>query len=146
LPPSRNRPKEKAMKKAAKFTMMAAGALALTSMFGLSAMADDSWRDSRRDDRRDSRYERRDHRRDDRDFLRGTVERVDRRRDVVVLRDARSGRTVLVQMNDRNRGIDVEDLRRGDRVTFVGDWSRNGVFTAWRIDDVDSGRRSGRRW
>ena len=134
------------MKKAAKFTMMAAGALALTSMFGLSAMADDSWRDSRRDDRRDSRYERRDNRRDDRDFLRGTVERVDRRRDVVVLRDARSGRTVLVQMNDRNRGIDVEDLRRGDRVTYVGDWSRNGVFTAWRIDDVDSGRRGGRRW
>ena len=131
------------MKKAAKFTMMAAGALALTSMFGLSAMADESWRDSRRD----SRYERRDdRRRDDRDFLRGTVERVDRRRDAVVLRDARSGRTVLVQMTGRSRGIDVEDLRRGDRVTFVGDWSRGGVFTAWRIDDVDSGRRGGRRW
>lgn len=132
------------MKKTAKFTVMAAGALTLASMFGACAFADprdESWRDSRRD----SRYERRDDRRDDRDFLRGTVERVDRRRDVVVLRDARSGRTVLVQMNDRNRGIDVEDLRRGDRVTFVGDWSRNGVFTAWRIDDVDNGRRGNRR-
>ncbi|HYC93457.1 MAG TPA: hypothetical protein VEO54_29895 [Thermoanaerobaculia bacterium] len=130
------------MKKTAKFTVMAAGALTLASMFSACAFAeprrDDSWRDSR--------YERRDQRRDDRDFLRGTVERIDRRRDVVVLRDARSGRTVLVQMHDRNRGIDVEDLRRGDRVTFVGDWSRNGVFTAWRIDDVDSGRRGNRRW
>jgi hypothetical protein len=130
------------MKKSAKFTMMAAGALALTSTFGMSAFAqshrgDDSWRDRRGD----SRYERR----DDRDFLRGTVERIDRRRDAVVLRDARSGRTVLVQMTRSNRGIDVEDLRRGDHVTFVGDWTRNGVFTAWRIDDVDSGRRNGRR-
>ena len=129
------------MKKSAKFTVMAAGALTLATMFGACASAD-----PRRDESwRDSRYERRDDRRDDRDFLRGTVERVDRRRDAVVLRDARSGRTVLVQMTGRNRGIDVEDLRRGDHVTFVGDWSRNGVFTAWRIDDVDSGRRGNRR-
>lgn len=135
------------MKKSGKFLVMAAGALALTSMFALSAFADsrhrdDSWRDSRRD----SRYERRDDRRDDRDFLRGSVERVDRRRGAVVVREARSGRTVLVQMTRRNnRGIDVDDLRRGDYVSFVGDWSRNGVFTAWRIDDVDS-RRGHRRW
>jgi hypothetical protein len=128
------------MKSKAKFTVMAAGAFALTSMFGMAALADDSWRDSRRNDsrRNDSRYERR----DDRDLLRGEVERVDRRRNVVVLRTSRSGRSVLVQMSNRSRGIDVEDLRRGDQVTFVGDWARNGVFTAWRIDDVDSGRRS----
>ena len=132
------------MKKAAKFTVMAAGARALTSMFGLSAIADhrdDEWRGSRRDSRSE--------RRDDRDFLRGEVERVDRRRGVVVLRTGRGGRPVLVEMSRRSRGIDVEDLRRGDHVTFVGDWSRNGVFTAWRIDDVDSGRRNrdrGRRW
>ena len=132
------------MKKSGKFSVMAAGALTLASMFALSAFADsrhreESWRDSRRNDR----YERR----DDRDFLRGRVERVDRRRDVVLVRDARSGRTVLVEMARRNRGrgIDVEDLRRGDYVSFVGDWSRNGVFTAWRIDDVDSGRRGNRR-
>lgn len=139
------------MKKSGKFSVMAAGALALTSMFGLSAFADarhqdESWRDSRRDARNDSRYERRNDR-DDRDTLRGSVERVDRRRDTVVVRDARSGRTVLVQMTRRgnDRGIDVEDLRRGDQVTFAGDWSRNGVFTAWRIADVDSGRRGNRR-
>ena len=131
------------MKSKVKFTVMAAGALALTSMFGMSAFGDDSWRNSRRD----SRYERRDERRDDRDFLRGEVQRVDRRRGVVVLRTARGGRPVLVEMSRRSRGIDVDDLRRGDYVTFVGDWSRNGVFTAWRIDDVDSGRRSrDRRW
>ena len=131
------------MKSKVKFTVMAAGALALTSMFGMSAFGDDSWRNSRRD----SRYERRDDRRDDRDFLRGEVERVDRRRNVVVLRTSRGGRPVLVEMSRRSRGIDVDDLRRGDYVTFVGDWSRNGVFTAWRIDDVDSGRRSrDRRW
>jgi hypothetical protein len=133
------------MKKAAKFTVVAAGALALTSMFGLSASAqsrrggnDDSWRNSRQD----SRYERR----DDRDFLRGEVERVDRRRGVVVLRETRGGRSIVVEMSGRgsSRGIDVGDLRRGDYVTFAGDWSRNGVFTARRIDNVDSGRRNNR--
>jgi hypothetical protein len=29
-------------------------------------------------------------------------------------------------------------------VTFVGDWTRGGVFEAWRIADVDSGRNRGR--
>jgi hypothetical protein len=132
------------MKKSAKFTVMAAGALTLASMFGGCTFADERHRDdSWRGSRGDSRYERR----DDRDTLRGSVERVDRRRDTVVVRDARSGRTVLVQMTRRgnDRGIDVEDLRRGDQVTFAGDWSRNGVFTAWRIADVDSGRRGNRR-
>lgn len=129
------------MKRKVQFTVMAAGALALTSMFGTAAMADDSWRDSRRNDsRNDSRYERR----DDRDLLRGEVERVDRRRNVVLLRASRGGRAVLVQMPERSRGVDVDQLRRGDHVTFVGDWSRNGVFTAWRIDDVDRGRRNRR--
>jgi hypothetical protein len=130
--------KETMMKKTGSFSVLAAGALALTSMFGAAAQADD-WRESRRD----SRYERR----QDRDFIGGTVQRVDRRRGVVVLREARSGRTVLVEMNRRSRGIDIDDLRRGDHARFVGDWTRNGVFTAWRIEDVDSGRnRRDRRW
>ena len=132
------------MKKTSKFSALAAGALTLTSLFGLAAHADsnrghDGWRDGRRD----SRYERR----DDRDFVGGVVERVDRRRGVVLLREARSRRTILVEMNRRSRGVDLEDLRRGDRATFVGDWTRNGVFTAWRIEDVDSRRnRRDRRW
>lgn len=130
------------MKKSGKFSLLAAGALALTSLFATAASADhrDSWRDSRRDDR----YERR---RDDRDFLSGVVERVDYRRGVVLLRDRRGGRPIAVEMmRRRSRGIDIEDLRRGDYVTFAGDWSRGGVFEAWRIEDVDSGRRRHRRW
>ena len=130
--------------KTSKLSALAAGALTLTSLFGVAAYADsgrgnDGWRDSRRD----SRYERR----DDRDFVGGIVERVDRRRGVVLLREARSRRTIVVEMNRRSRGIDLDDLRRGDYASFVGDWTRNGVFTAWRIEDVDSGRnRRDRRW
>ena len=147
------------MKKSVQFAGILAGALAFTSLFGLSANAEtrhqdeSEWREAhrgdRRDDRRDDRYDRRDSRRDDRDFLTGYVERVDRRRGVTVLRTRHSSRPVVVQMVGRNRngnrGLDLGDLRRGDRVTFIGDWSRGGVFTAWRIDDVDA--RNGRgRW
>ena len=134
------------MKKTVRFAGILAGALAFTSLFGVSAFADSrhqdesTWRQSRNDDRYD-RGDRRDSRRNDRDFLSGRVERVDARRDVVLLR-GENGRTIVVQMvrNRGQRGIDVNDLRRGDYVTFAGDWSRRG-FQAWRIEDVDSGRR-----
>jgi hypothetical protein len=131
------------MKKSVKTSVFAVGALALTSLFGMSAFADSrhqndaQWRDSRRGDS----YERR----DDRDFLTGVVERVDHRRGVAFLRSQRGGRPIAVEMARRNsRGIDLADIRRGDRVTFVGDWTRGGVFEAWRIEDVDSGRNRGR--
>lgn len=144
------------MKKSVQFAGILVGALTITSLFGVSANAEtrhqdeSSWRQSQRNDRdndrRDDRYGR-DSRRDDRDFLSGTVERVDRRRGVVVLRTRNNARPVVVEMARRNgsRGLDIEDLRRGDRATFVGDWSRGGVFTAWRIDDVDSRGGRGRR-
>ena len=133
------------MKKSVRFAGILAGALAFATLFGVSANADtrpqdeSSWRQSRDDDRYD-RNDRRDSRRDDRDFLSGRVERVDHRRNVVLLR-GQNGRTIVVQMvRSRNRrGIDVDDLRRGDYVMFVGDWSRGG-FQAWRIEDVDRGR------
>lgn len=126
------------MRKSGKFMLLAAGALALTSMFGMSASAADDWRHSRRD-----RYERR----DDRDFLRGVVQRVDGRRGVVFVREGRGGRPIPVQMTRRHRrGLDIGDLRRGDIVTFVGDWKRGGIFEARRIADLDSGRRSHRRY
>lgn len=141
------------MKKSKKTSGILASAFALTSMFGLSAFADsrhqdETWRherdrgsDSRRDDdRRDGR------RRDDRDFVSGVVERVDRHRGVVMLRERRGSRGVAVKMvrqRGHRAGVDIDDLRRGDAVTFVGDWSRGGVFEAWRIDSVDS-RRGGR--
>ncbi len=74
--------------------------------------------------------------------LYGVVQRVDYRRGEVLLRDTRSGRNVLVEMRgSRNRrGVDLNDLRRGDRVTFIGSWDGRGRFEAYRIDDVDSGR------
>lgn len=144
------------MKKSVQFAGILAGALAFTSLIGLSANAEtrhqdeSSWRESHRDDRRADRYDRRDSRRHDRDFLSGSVQRVDRRRGVVVLRTRNSSRPVLVEMVRRNngrRGLDIGDLRRGDRATFIGDWSRGGVFTAWRIDEIDArgGRGRGRR-
>jgi hypothetical protein len=134
------------MKKSVRFAGILAGALAFASLLGVSANADtrpqdeSSWRQSRGDDRYD-RDGRRDSRRDDRDFLSGRVERVDQRRNVVLLR-GENGRTIVVQMvrNRNHRGIDVDDLRRGDYVTFAGDWSRRG-FQALRIEDVDRGRR-----
>lgn len=140
------------MKKSVQFAGILAGALAFTSLFGVSANAEtrhqdeSSWRESQRRDR-DDRYDRRDSRRDDRDLLTGYVERVDRRRRVVVVRTRNNSRGVVVEMVGRNnngsRGLDLGDLRRGDRVTFVGDWTRAGNFTAWRIDDIDA--RGGRR-
>jgi hypothetical protein len=44
----------------------------------------------------------------------------------------------------RYRSIDLEDLRRGDLVSLSGDWVRGGVFSAYRVESVNSGR--GRRW
>jgi hypothetical protein len=152
---SSHRPKEIKMKKSVQFAGILAGALTFTSLFGLSANAEtrhqdeSSWRESQRGDRydrNDDRSARRDSRRDDRDAVTGYVERIDYRRGVVVLRTRNSSRPVVVEMVRRtgnSRGLDLGDMRRGDRVTFVGDWSRGGVFTAWRIDDVDS--RRGRR-
>lgn len=75
----------------------------------------------------------------------GTVLRVDRRRDVIQLRESRTGRHVTVdarRADRRNRrGIDVADLRRGDYVELEGEWVRGNVFQARRIDSVDSRRR-----
>ena len=148
------------MKKSVQFAGILAAALTVTSLFSLSANAEtrhqdesSSWREAQRNDRdgrhdRDGRYGR-DSRRDDRDFLTGYVERLDRRRGIAVLRTRNNSRPVVVEMiRERNgRGIDFGDLRRGDRVTFVGDWDRNGGFTAWRIEDVDSrGGRGRGRW
>lgn len=80
----------------------------------------------------------------DRGSVRGTVQRVDYRRNVLEVRDERSGRYVTVDMRSmerrgrRSRGIDAEDLRRGDYVELEGQWVRGNVFQAYRIDSVDS--------
>lgn len=76
-------------------------------------------------------------------FVSGVVRRIDYRKDVIELRDERTGRTVLVNARraDRNRrGIDLADIRRGDYVELEGNWVRGNVFQAYRIDAVDSRR------
>ena len=141
------------MRKSSSFAAILTGAVALTSLISLSAFADsrhqdETWRNADRYEESYDRHGRNGRRYDDRDFLSGTVERLDRRRGVALVR-VRDGRAITGAMTRRgynNGGVDFTDLRRGDFVTFAGDWSRQG-FTAWRIDSVDSGRGHGRgRW
>ena len=71
-------------------------------------------------------------------IVRGVVQRVDYRRNAAVIR-AFDGRMVTVVMSRidarRNRGADLDNLRRGDRVTLTGDWNR-GVFQAFRVASI----------
>ena len=138
------------MKKTRQLTAVAA---VLVTALTTSAFAETRHRNEtdgnwRGDGRRESRYDRdgrRGNDRYDRDSLRGYVERVDYRRGTVLLRDERSNRRVNVVMaggRRERRGVDLGDLRRGDFVTFVGDWERGGLFEAYRIEGV----RNGRRW
>ncbi|MCU1229709.1 MAG: hypothetical protein JWO97_2593 [Acidobacteria bacterium] len=70
--------------------------------------------------------------------VRGVVQRVDFRRNTAVIRGY-NGQFVTVVMSRasarRNRTADVNDLRRGDRVTLTGDWNR-GVFQAYRVESI----------
>jgi hypothetical protein len=77
-------------------------------------------------------------------YIRGVVERIDYRRDVVVVRDERSGRFVTVDMRrtDRRGRVDADDLRRGDFISLSGEWVRD-VFVAYRVDSVRSGGNYG---
>jgi hypothetical protein len=74
--------------------------------------------------------------------LNGVVQRVDFRRGEVLVRDSNTGRQVQVEMrrNRDRRGVDLNDLRRGDRVSFAGTWSGRRTFEAYRIDGVRNGR------
>ena len=71
-------------------------------------------------------------------IVRGVVQRVDFRRNAAVIR-AYDGRFVTVVMSRsaarRNRTADINDLRRGERVTLTGDWNR-GVFQAYRVESI----------
>lgn len=97
-----------------------------------------------RDDRGGYDRHGRNDRRDRVAMIAGIVERIDYRRDLVILREARSGRPIVVDMDrveNCHRGADLNDLRRGDFVRLTGEWDRGG-FEAYRIDDI----RSRRRW
>lgn len=146
------------MKFSRKHAGFAAAAVVVASLFTLSAFADsrprgETWRDSDRHERRDDRDRYGDRRRgddrgryEDRDrvaTIAGMVERINHRRDFIVLREARSGRTIYVDMDrveSRRRRADLHDLRRGDFVRLTGEWDRDG-FEAWRIDDIRFARR-----
>jgi hypothetical protein len=152
---------EEIMKFSKKTAGIVASSLMAMSLISVSAFADsrpqtETWRDNdqhqRRDDRNDNdrndndRYDRNDRndRRNRVATIAGVVERIDLRRDVVVLREARSGRSIVVDMDrveNRRRRADLNDLRRGDFVRLTGEWDRDG-FEAFRIDDI----RSRRRW
>ncbi len=79
----------------------------------------------------------------DRGYVTGVVTSVDRRSGELLLRDERTGRTINVEMrrNGRNtRSVDFNDLRRGDYVSFEGEWRNGRTFEAYRIDSVDTRR------
>jgi len=67
--------------------------------------------------------------------LRGVVESVDYRRDTFVIRNEATGSFVTVVLRDRR-----EDVRTGDFVEVSGDWTRNGLFEAYDVDQLDYDR------
>ena len=69
--------------------------------------------------------------------LRGVVESVDYRRETFVVRNEATGSFVTVAHNDRGR----DPVRAGDYVELGGDWTRSGVFDAYRVEIVDYERR-----
>ena len=73
--------------------------------------------------------------------IRGVVESVDFRRGTMVLNDDISRQFVTVIM-PRDRRMD--SVRPGDYVEFSGDWTRNGLFEAYRLERFDEGRDDGR--
>ena len=78
------------------------------------------------------------HDRDDR-RLSGSVVSIDYRRNIMVVESDR-GRSVTVDISNLRRR-DLDDFRRGHRIVIRGDWQRNGLFEAERVEE---GRRS--RW
>jgi hypothetical protein len=126
--------------------------LAVSTLFVTSTFAESRPRNEAEWRRAERREERREERRDDRRYERrgrgngyvsGVVQRIDYRRDVMEIRDRRSGRHITVDARraDRRRyGIDISDIRRGDFVELEGAWVRGNVFQADRIDALDSRR------
>lgn len=119
-----------------------------TSTFAEPRPRHETWRDDRGRDARS--YDRRYDRRSSGRYITGTVHRVDYRRGILYVRDDYSRRLIRVdadrldygRRSRRGRSIDLYDLRRGDRVTLSGEWRRNGLFEAYRIDHVQTARRS----
>ncbi|HJQ37945.1 MAG TPA: hypothetical protein VKB93_12475 [Thermoanaerobaculia bacterium] len=72
----------------------------------------------------------------DNGYVAGIVERVDVRSGIADVRDDRSGRVVRVEFrNSGRRGLDLNDMRRGDYVELSGQWS-GGRFEAYNIEAI----------
>jgi hypothetical protein len=69
--------------------------------------------------------------------IRGVVESVDLNRGTLVINDDISRQFVTVTLPRDRR---VESIREGDYVDFSGDWSRRGVFNAYRLESLEEGR------
>ena len=67
----------------------------------------------------------------------GVVESVDYRRGTMVINDDVSRQFVTVEMPRDRR---MNDVRPGDYVEFSGDWTRGGLFDAYRLERWDYGR------
>ena len=78
-------------------------------------------------------------------LIHGRIDRINRREETLWLR-LDDGRMVSVDMtrNDRHwnrdRGIDIGDLHRGDRVTLSGSWTRRDLFFVNHVESVRGGR------
>jgi hypothetical protein len=78
-------------------------------------------------------------------LIHGSIDRINRREETLWLR-LDDGRMVSVDMtrNDRhwnrNHGVDIGDLHRGDRVTFSGSWTRRDLFSVNHVESVRTGR------
>jgi len=125
------------MKKSNKINAVAATALAMATFVAASAFADS--RPTQETWRARAAYSR-GYANDG--YVRGVVDRVNYRYGTLVLRDRRSNALITVDMRAtaRRSRIDLNDLRRGDLVSLNGNWSRDGVFRAYEIDGVQTGR------
>lgn len=81
---------------------------------------------------------------DRRDYLRGVVRAIDERRGVMRVQERSTDRWVTVRIparaRHRSRGVDFDDVRRGDFVVLAGDWIGREVFESYRIESIRSGR------
>jgi hypothetical protein len=81
------------------------------------------------------------HRRYETGFVRGAIDRIDYRRDLLVVRDQRTGRLVRADMSAcdhrSNRAFERRLLYRGDFIELSGsDWNHDGIFEVARIESV----------
>jgi len=70
------------------------------------------------------------------DVVRGVVQRVNYGRRTIDIRSDRGFVTVDMRSLNRRSRLDINDVRRGDRITISGAWIRGGVFDAGEIESI----------